>query len=206
MCVPHMEDSLPFSPQLDLTHLDQPWLSSTSPRNVGAGSWVHSRQRPVIKPPKGGLGCVPQSGHTKQAGGTQAESLLLRAGESPWLWSVDWACTWTQPAACRFEPHLKVLQPSGIRHNLRLALAHREALLGAGMGTSITGLWLTTAATQPCIPRALCELWLLSSTVPWAAGQVQQLHPAEPRWNLLSAQAVLSTGPVTAPHGILSCC
>lgn len=49
MCVPDVEDSLCFSPELDLTHLDQPWLCSTSPRNVGAGSWAHSRQEPVTK-------------------------------------------------------------------------------------------------------------------------------------------------------------
>lgn len=108
--------------------------------------------------------------------------------------------------ACRSEPHPKVLHPSSVRHNLTLALAPTEALLGAGVGTGTTGLWLLRAAAQLCVPRALCELWLLSPTAPWAAGQVQQLHPAEPRWNLSSGQAVLSMRPVTAPRGIPSCC
>lgn len=42
--------------------------------------------------------------------------------------------------ACRSEPHLEVLQPNTISHSLRLALAPREALLGAGMGTDTAGL------------------------------------------------------------------
>lgn len=183
------------------------WISPGSDPHP-PGMWVlghgHTPGRGLSpKQPRGWFGVCSR---------VDTQSRLVGHGLSPCSFGQDKALgcgVWIEPdldTACslRAEPHLKVLHPSSVAHSLRLALAPTGALLGAGVEQAPHGSapW----QLQPCVPRALCELRLLSPTAPSASGQLQQLHPAWPAWTALSAPAVLSTGPVTAPHGIPSCC
>lgn len=192
-------------------------------RSTSVPSWIsHTWISPGSDPhPPGmwvlGHGCTPGRGLSpKQPQGwfgvcsrVDTRSRLVGHGLSLSSFGQEKALgcgVWIEPdldTACRAEPHLKMLHPSSTTHSPRLALAPRGALLGAGMeqaphGSGSWQLQHSPVSPEPCVS--------CGCSVPRLPGQLQQLHLAQPAWTLSSAQAVLSTRPVTAPRSIPSCC